>query len=301
MTDQERPSECKCVETDAGMVGVYDCPLHSASPEPVPEKNDSIEAEAECLAEATGIPASVFREAMYPPEPVPEQERPETTEERYLHAMYDALRELDAHAEVSGDEYLGGAARPILRGVLEAANYPTPLHIDDDSELMQATREALSEHGAEGDEEPPSERWTIKHRLMPNGTDSAVVGTYTDWIEVVPASTLTEARREGEKWAAQAKQMARWWEQAEAELAEARQQLTAWQDGYPAAVARAETAERERDELAGEVERLQAESQIFRNALRTLAQKYGDTDLIEGPLARADREASALAEGSRDG
>jgi hypothetical protein len=153
MTDQERPSECKCVETDAGMVGVYDCPLHSASPEPVPEKNDSIEAEAECLAEATGIPASVFREAMYPPEPVPEQERPETTEERYLHAMYDALRELDAHAEVSGDEYLGGAARPILRGVLEAANYPTPLHIDDDSELMQATREALSEHGAEGDEE----------------------------------------------------------------------------------------------------------------------------------------------------
>jgi hypothetical protein len=230
-----------------------------------------------------------------------EQERAETTEERYLHAMYDALRELDAHAEVSGDEYLGGAARPILRGVLEAANYPTPLHIDDDSELMQATREALSEHGAEGDEEPPSERWTIKHRLMPNGTDSAVVGTYTDWIEVVPASTLTEARREGEKWAAQAKQMARWWEQAEAELAEARQQLTAWQDGYPAAVARAETAERERDELAGEVERLQAESQIFRNALRTLAQKYGDTDLIEGPLARADREASALAEGSRDG
>jgi hypothetical protein len=45
----------------------------------------------------------------------------ETERERFLHAMYDALKDL----EESGFE---GAAAPILRGVLRNADYPPYLN-----------------------------------------------------------------------------------------------------------------------------------------------------------------------------
>jgi hypothetical protein len=180
----------------------------------------------------------------------------------------------------------------------------------------------LSEHGAEGDEEPSCQPPGAEQLRPPDRTEEALRKRIAEADEQINRLhvTLTEARRERDAERERRIEMTRMgergelsgWkeraEQAEAELAEARRAAKDLQDDVEREMwakadflARAETAERERDELAGEVERLQAESQIFRNALRTLAQKYGDTDLIEGPLARADREASALAEGSRDG
>ena len=48
----------------------------------------------------------------------------ETERERMLHAIYDAWKLLEAEAEMCRDPLFVGAERAILRGQLEAAQYP---------------------------------------------------------------------------------------------------------------------------------------------------------------------------------
>jgi hypothetical protein len=195
MTDQERPSECKCVETDAGMVGVYDCPLHSASPEPVPEKNDSIEAEAECLAEATGIPASVFREAMYPPEPVPEQER--------CGGMRRQYRTINPEADEPSVWHDGPTPASLPEGWQMDIRWWCPCH---------GTLALPPEHGAEGDENTGESKdlaWAVKRLAafrddLYHADHSRVRPVVTAYdlqaVEIVLAHLSAPRRAEGDEW-----------------------------------------------------------------------------------------------------
>jgi hypothetical protein len=142
--------------------------MSPASPEggePEGQKNDSIEAEAECLAEATGIPASVFREAMYPlPDQPPESGDTERVHRLALEAQ-GPIETLLGIIRLRGE--LGSTAIPRL----EAAHDAIKRIVDGDNwrERWEAVEKGepapAPEHGAEGDENTGESKdlaWAVK-------------------------------------------------------------------------------------------------------------------------------------------
>lgn len=65
-------------------------------------------------------------------------QRRETNEERYLHAMYDALKWIDLDLERNLAQGKGSVARVILAGVLSDAEYePFLRHLDNHARKEQ--------------------------------------------------------------------------------------------------------------------------------------------------------------------
>jgi hypothetical protein len=154
------------------------------------------------------------------------------------------------------------------------------------------------EHGAEGDEEPRADCQPpgAEQLRPPDRTEEALRKRIAEADEQINRLhvTLTEARRERDAERERRIEMTRMgergelsgWkeraEQAEAELAEARRAAKDLQDDVEREMwakadflARAETAERERDELAAEVERL-------REALERIAGLGDDQAVLDG-------------------
>jgi hypothetical protein len=189
--------------------------MSPASPEggePEGQKNDSIEAEAECLAEATGIPASVFREAMYPlPDQPPESGDTERVHRLALEAQ-GPIETLLGIIRLRGE--LGSTAIPRL----EAAHDAIKRIVDGDNwrERWEAVEKGepapAPEHGAEGDENTGESKdlaWAVKRLAafrddLYHADHSRVRPVVTAYdlqaVEIVLAHLSAPRRAEGDEW-----------------------------------------------------------------------------------------------------